>query len=59
MENLRTSIPTWTDIARQTATVYDAARRYQQARLPAKDGLSRGAADSLTGDGGPSIVPGP
>ena len=59
MENLRTSIPAWTDIAHQTVTVYEAARRYQQARLVAKDGLAREAVDSLPGDGGPSTVPGP
>jgi glycosyltransferase involved in cell wall biosynthesis len=33
MENLRSSIPTWNDIARQTLSVYDAARQDWQRKL--------------------------
>ena len=54
MENLRSSIPAWTDIAHQTTAVYEAARRHQQSRMASKSGLSRAAAEGLPADSSPS-----
>jgi glycosyltransferase involved in cell wall biosynthesis len=54
MENLRSSIPAWTDIAQQTTAVYEAARRHQQARMASKNGLSSADAEGLPADSSPS-----
>lgn len=59
MENLRSSIPAWTDIACQTTAVYESARRHQLARMTSKNGVSHVANESLSADGQPSAVPHP
>lgn len=49
MENLRSSIPTWADIARQTVSVYDAARQdWRRSLRPATVSAADDKASAIT-----------